>query len=282
MQFQSAMPSKFALWNLYIPKGIRECLKDEFLLFFHFGDISVSNVFDSIAQLDTDDFRDLFFVQLFRSEERYQFLNRLDIFVPPLQFEEEVSGLFVKTILLDLGGITDCDRVGRYVFGHDRVGPDDRAVANVDAREDRRVLADPNVVADHGVSTEPPGSEGPGKTFEFVDDLKGIGGIAIEHMVRPVHHELHAAGNAAEFADDQFVTHEVVVMGDVFLKGFRSLVHILVIGIVPDDDVGVGDYAVDIAERFELRIRVNGFDFLRHVLIKYEKRYRVESIPWFV
>ena len=44
------------------------------------------------------------------------------------------------------------DRVGRDVLGHDRVGADDRVVADADAAQDAGAVADPDVGADHDVA----------------------------------------------------------------------------------------------------------------------------------
>lgn len=69
-----------------------------------------------------------------------------------------------------------------------------------------------------------------------------------------VHYELNPLGDGAELADDQFVADETVKVGDVLLKLVRA-VDIVVIGVVANDDVGILDHVLDIAEAWNVGIR---------------------------
>ena len=57
-----------------------------------------------------------------------------------------------------------------------------------------------------------------------------------------------------EFANNQPVTYEVVEMSDMLLE-LVSTIHIIVVGIVADDDTRVLHHVLDEAEAWNLRIR---------------------------
>ena len=91
-------------------------------------------------------------------------------------------------------------------------------------------------------------------------------------MVCAVHDEFDASGDGDELADYELVTHKIVVVGNVFLKGLRPLIHVIVIRIIANDDVWPRNHAFDIAKRFELGVWVNRFDLFFHINMIANKR----------
>jgi hypothetical protein len=73
-------------------------------------------------------------------------------------------------------------------------------------------------------------------------------------MVGSIHDKLYTFGNSAEFANNQPVTYEVVKMSDMLLE-LVSTIHIIVIGVITDDDTRVLHHVLDEAEAWNLRIR---------------------------
>ena len=84
-------------------------------------------------------------------------------------------------------------------------------------------------------------------------DVERIGGHAVHPVVGTVHDKLHALGNGAELADNQPITNKIIEVGDVFLK-LVGAGHIIVIGVVSDDDTRIFHYVFNVAEARNLRI----------------------------
>ena len=68
--------------------------------------------------------------------------------VPPGDAEQAADGACVEARLDHLGRVAGDDRVGRHVMRHDRLGRDDRAVADRHAGHDHRFHADPDIIAE--------------------------------------------------------------------------------------------------------------------------------------
>lgn len=85
--------------------------------------------------------------------------------------------------------------------------------------------------------------------------LEWIGGDAGNFVVGAVHDELDAAGQGAELADDQTVADERKVVEDVAFEILRIL-RVIVIGVLPDDDMWIGNRVLDKAHLGKPRHRV--------------------------
>src|SRR4051812_24597407 len=72
---------------------------------------------------------------------------------PTRQLDERSDVVFGVAALDERGRIAAHDRVVGNIPGHDGSGRDDCSVTDMDARHDCRVPADPDVVADLGVTT---------------------------------------------------------------------------------------------------------------------------------
>ena len=75
-------------------------------------------------------------------------------------------------------------------------------------------------------------------------------------MIGTVHHKLHTLGNGTELADNQFVANKIVEVSDVLLK-LVSTIHIVIVGIIADDDTWILHHILDEAKSWEVRIREN-------------------------
>jgi hypothetical protein len=73
-------------------------------------------------------------------------------------------------------------------------------------------------------------------------------------VVGPVHHELNALGDGAEFPDNQFVADEIVEVGNVLLK-LICTIHVIIVRVVPDDNARILHHVLDETETRNLRIR---------------------------
>ena len=84
-------------------------------------------------------------------------------------------------------------------------------------------------------------------------------------MIGSIHDESDPSGNLAKFTNDQFVAREIEMIQYVFLK-IEHIIRVVVISIIPDDDLWVFDdifekagsgYTWDWVER--IRIRKGGY-----------------------
>jgi hypothetical protein len=72
-------------------------------------------------------------------------------------------------------------------------------------------------------------------------------------VIGTIHHKLYPFGDGAELADNQSVTDEVVKVSDVLLE-LVGPIHIIVIGIVTDDDTRVLHHVLDEAEAWDVGV----------------------------
>jgi hypothetical protein len=78
-------------------------------------------------------------------------------------------------------------------------------------------------------------------------------------VVSPIHNEFGAAGDGAEFADDQLVPDELIMMSYTALEGYR-LIRIIIIGEVSHNNVGTCDCIFDETDLLDMGI---GMDLVR-------------------
>ena len=69
----------------------------------------------------------------------------------------------------------------------------------------------------------------------------------IHPVVGTIHYKLHPLGNSTELTDNKFVTDKVVEMRDVLLK-LVSTIHIIIVGVIADDDTRILHHILDVAE----------------------------------
>ena len=72
-------------------------------------------------------------------------------------------------------------------------------------------------------------------------------------MISTVHYKLHALGNRAEFANDKFISDEWIMVGYVLFKLIRTF-GIVIVGIVPDNDIRIPYYIFNIAKGWEFLV----------------------------
>ena len=169
--------------------------------------------------------------------ETIDFVNTL---VPPLELEQQCGEFVVEPLADEFGGVPCHDGIGRDVACYDRICPDDGAVSDVDAWENRHILPDPYVVTDDGIALERKVALGRGGLLPCAEDVERVSGGCVHLVVSPVHHEFHAGGNLAELADDELVADKVVMVGDVPLKVLVGKV-----GEIAHNDVLVFDIGLD-------------------------------------
>ena len=85
-------------------------------------------------------------------------------------------------------------------------------------------------------------------------DIKRISRHAVHPVVGTIHHKLHIFGDSAKLADNQPVTDEVVEMSDVLLE-LVCTIHVIIIGIVANDDTRALHHVLDEAEAWDVGIR---------------------------
>ena len=180
------------------------------------------------------------FFEVAASEDGDETVDFVDTLVPPLELEQQCGEFVVESLADEFGGVPCHDGIGRDIARYDRICPDDGAVADVNAWENRHILPDPYVVSDDGIALERKVALGGGGLLPCAEDIERVSGGCVHLVVGPVHHEFHAGGNLAELADDELVPDKVVMVGDVLLK-------VLVgnIGEIAHNDVLVFDGGLD-------------------------------------
>lgn len=98
------------------------------------------------------------------------------------------------------------------------VQPDDRAIANMNARENRDILPNPNVISDNGIPTKRKIGRRWRRLVPAAKNVERVGRHRVHLVVCPVHDEVHACCNLTEFSNDQAIPIEIVVMRDVFFE----------------------------------------------------------------
>ncbi|MNN91256.1 hypothetical protein D3C81_2093420 [compost metagenome] len=76
-------------------------------------------------------------------------------------------------------------------------------------------------------------------------------------MIGPVHDELCAAGDGAEFADNQLIPDEFIMVGHTAFKR-DGLVRIIIVGVISGDDIRTGDGIFDEPDLPNIGVRING------------------------
>ena len=182
----------------------------------------------------------------------------LGVPIPPPKGEQKRRCFLVKATADDFCGIPPDDVIGGHVLCYERIGADDRPVADVHAGHNGRILPDPDVVADDGIPFQ--GQIGKGRRGFFpaaAHDIEGIGRRRTQAVIGAVHDEFDTPRDGAEFADDQFVAEKRIVMGNVPLEIFRPF-RIVVIGVSAHFDTGTGDNVFDETDARHGRIGNDG------------------------
>ena len=82
--------------------------------------------------------------------------------------------------------------------------------------------------------------------------LEGVGGNAADAVVGAAHDEPGAAGNGAEFADDEMVSKFRPVKQDIVSFEGSGIYGVIIVGVFSHGDVGRRDYIFNIARGFVL------------------------------
>ena len=118
----------------------------------------------------------------------------------------------------------------------------------MNARQNRRVLTDPNVIADNGIAfVRHVGlwRNGHLPTFENVERKRRSG---IHLMIGTVHDEIYAGGDLAKLTDNQLISAKIIMVRDVFLE-----IRITEVRKVADDNVRIFDLWLDVRNGFAVR-----------------------------
>ena len=86
-------------------------------------------------------------------------------------------------------------------------------------------------------------------------------------MIGTIHHEFHASCYSNKLANDELITHKVIMIGNMFFKRFWSILTIIIIRVIAHNNIWSSDYAFDIAKRFKLRIWINWIDLFLHATL---------------
>lgn len=169
---------------------------------------------------------------------------------PTIADREAYGSFHLKTVCGSVLPVPPADdRIRRNIPGHNCTRADYGTVAYGHACHDQCLVADPYIVSDCDISFIVPGIR---HVFFlqpplFRKERKGIGGQRRKLMICTVEKKLRAAGNGAEFSDDQpFVIDRIVVQHIVLLKIRRIFFKVIVDRIVADRNIRVGDYILQI------------------------------------
>ena len=75
-------------------------------------------------------------------------------------------------------------------------------------------------------------------------------------MIGTIHNKFNTLGNSAELPYNQFVTNEVIEVGDVLFK-LVSTIYVIVVGIITNDDAWILHHVLDKANAWQVRIWKN-------------------------
>lgn len=177
--------------------------------------------------------------------------------IPPFEVKQVRDQLIVKPPPDHAARIPARDAVWRNILCDDGIRADDRAVANVYARHHGHILADPDVAADYGVAFQRKVVERRRERFlSAAHDIERIGRDAVHPVVRAVHHKFDPPCDGAEFPDDEPVTQKFVMVRHVLLKSLRA-VHIVIVAVLSNNDVGARDDAFDVYDLLDVLIRMD-------------------------
>ena len=180
------------------------------------------------------------FFEVTAGEDGNETIDFVDGLVPPLELEQQCGEFVIESLADEFGGVTCHDGIGRDVACYDRICPDDGAVSDEDAWENRHILPDPYVVTDDGIAFERKVALGRGVLLPCAEDIEGVSGGCVHLVVSPVHHEFHAGSNLAELADDELVADKVVMVRHMTLE-----IRIGDVGEIAHNDVLVFDIGLD-------------------------------------
>ena len=152
--------------------------------------------------------------------------------------------------------IASNDRVRRHI-GHDyRARGNDCAIADLYAGHNEAVIPYPDVVSNDGVTfVRKVIGLGHDLFPPVAENLEWISGNTGNLVVCAVHDELDATGYRAKLSDDQTVTNERKVVKDITFKVLR-IFWIVVVGVIPNDDIRIRNGVLDEAYLRESRHRV--------------------------
>lgn len=169
--------------------------------------------------------------------------------VPPAQLQQPLDGRRIETLADLPGGDAADDGVGRHILRDDRTRRDHSPVADLHARHDDRLVADPDVVADDDVALVVPGRGDilPVESPLFEKEREGVVRQRSQRMVGAVEQEFRPTGDRTEFADHQPVAVDGVVVEDVVAFELHGVVHEIVVDrVVADLDHRVRDDRIQV------------------------------------
>src|SRR5690606_32414076 len=150
--------------------------------------------------------------------------------VPPGKLQQTLHRVLVKSHVHHPGRVAGHHGIWRNIVLDHRFRRHDGPVGNLDARQDNRHPADPNVNAYDGVATVfgLPGLDVEAFFPAMAEYVEWIGGEPRHGVVRAVHDEPRSLSNGAEATDYELVAHERIMVEHAplheFLRSFRIVV----------------------------------------------------------
>ena len=177
--------------------------------------------------------------------------------VPPLYIQQLPDPVIIKSLADLRRRVAANDGIGGYIFGDGRIGRDDRAITDRDTSHDSGIVPYPHIIADDGIPLRrilltlhrpfPPVTE----------DRKGIGRYRIGQMVGPVHDKGDPRSNHAKLSDDQLVTGKVEMIPYILFK-VADIFKVIIVGVIPDDDIGPRDDVLKETQAIIMRQGIDG------------------------
>jgi len=150
------------------------------------------------------------------------------------------------------------DGIRRHVGRHHRTRCDDGTVADGHPRHDQGIVADPDIVADHGIALVGQFALGRPRGFPAIpENEEGEGRDPIHLVIGAVHDEFDAARNRTKLPDDQPVANKRKVVDHVLLEIVDG-VRIVVIGVIANLNVRSADGILQEAYLRHTRYRLKG------------------------
>ena len=137
------------------------------------------------------------------------------------------------------------------------------------ARKNRRILANPDVVADDRVPPDRQLGQGRRRHLPSTHDVKRKRGRSIHLVVRAVHDELHARTDLTELTNHQPVADKIIMMRDVLFK-----IDITKIRELANNDARIVNRRPNMRHRFAPAYRIYPFR-IRSILL-----HHLQSIPF--
>lgn len=159
--------------------------------------------------------------------------------VPPGYLIEPRHIIWLEALPDRLGWIAANDGIWRHIGYDDRARRDNGPIAYFDPRHDERLVADPDIIADDGVTLERQVAGCRHDLFPAVtEDLEWVRGYAGNFVIGAVHDEFDAAGDGAELTNDQPIADEREMIEDIALEVLRVF-GIVVVRVIANDDIRV-------------------------------------------